>query len=454
MALDPSIYAQFLRPPKSMDDYDREALDLESARQGQQSNALQLMMGRQKVDEYQRGVNESNALRELQRSLAGKPEADVVSGYRAAGRFGEAAKLESDMLDRQKKQLDIAKDAATTAKTYGEAQAEALKRYRGALDFIDTPQGVARWLQAQYADPLLAQHMQALGPLDQALQRLPQDPAGLQQWRQQAAMGMEKYMERQRLQMAQAETARHNAQSEADTRRGQDMADRRAREATAASMSKPFEVTGPDGLPLLVQQDKRGNITPVEGFGPKSGSSKPLNDTQAKALLFGTRMQEADKVLADTAARGTDMPSVTKRVAESVPLIGGALGAAANATVVSGDQQSVEQAQRDFINAVLRRESGAAIAESEFANARKQYFPEVGDSDQVKRQKAANRQLAINGLLAEVPEGRRTSITPNAPPQPVANRPATGASLTRVPLTSARAPAKPVPAGIKFLGFE
>ena len=83
-----------------------------------------------------------------------------------------------------------------------------------------------------------------------------------------------------------------------------------------------------------------------------------------------------------------------------------AAGALTNWTQDSG-QQRVEQAQRDFINAILRRESGAAIAESEFSNARKQYFPQAGDSKAVIEQKARNRQLAIDGIQAEVPGGFR-----------------------------------------------
>lgn len=43
----------------------------------------------------------------------------------------------------------------------------------------------------------------------------------------------------------------------------------------AANVSKPFEVTGPDGQAVLVQQDKAGNITPVQGYAPKGGG-KPL----------------------------------------------------------------------------------------------------------------------------------------------------------------------------------
>jgi hypothetical protein len=38
--------------------------------------------------------------------------------------------------------------------------------------------------------------------------------------------------------------------------------------------------------------------------------------------------------------------------------------------------QSQKQAEQNFINAILRKESGAAISPSEYKNAEKQYFPQ------------------------------------------------------------------------------
>ena len=49
------------------------------------------------------------------------------------------------------------------------------------------------------------------------------------------------------------------------------------------------------------------------------------------------------------------------------------------------------QAARNFINAVLRRESGAVISPTEFAEARKQYLPQPGDNAAILAQKEANR---------------------------------------------------------------
>lgn len=177
-------------------------------------------------------------------------------------------------------------------------------------------------------------------------------------------------------------------------------------------------VTGEDGTVQLVDKST-GLARPAVGLDgkPVQGSGKPLNEGQAKANLFGARMAEAHKTLTELEEKGTTQPGTVKQVAEGAGRVlglgtdtfGGTLadigGSATNWTQSAG-QQKVEQARRDFINAVLRRESGAAIAASEFANAEKQYFPQAGDSDAVIAQKQRNRLLAIQGLAAEVPAGR------------------------------------------------
>ncbi len=59
------------------------------------------------------------------------------------------------------------------------------------------------------------------------------------------------------------------------------------------------------------------------------------------------------------------------------------------------------QAERNFINAVLRRESGAAISPEEFESASKQYFPQPGDSPGVLLNKEQNRALVQQNLIRE-----------------------------------------------------
>lgn len=128
--------------------------------------------------------------------------------------------------------------------------------------------------------------------------------------------------------------------------------------------------------------------------------AKPLTEAQGKAATFGLRADEADKILRSVGQGGAVQPGLIKRAGEAVPFIGESLGTLLNGTQ-SPQQQQVEQAQRDFVNAILRQESGAAISPQEFDNARKQYFPQPGDSPQSIAQKEANRQASIAGFRTQ-----------------------------------------------------
>ena len=124
--------------------------------------------------------------------------------------------------------------------------------------------------------------------------------------------------------------------------------------------------------------------------GTKAPAAKPdFNASQATAAGYADRMAQADAILSkpDLATVQTD---VVQKSMAGIPGVGNML--------TSAEFQQADQAQRDFINAILRRESGAVISQSEFDNARRQYFPQLGDSKQVLRQKAANRRNAINGV--------------------------------------------------------
>jgi hypothetical protein len=131
---------------------------------------------------------------------------------------------------------------------------------------------------------------------------------------------------------------------------------------------------------------------------------KPLTETQAKAVTFASRMNRANEILNDLSLKGTNKSSVGKQFLEGVPLIGGGLGNISN-NFISEDTQKLEQAKRDWVNANLRNESGAAIGKDEFANAEKQYFPQIGEGSEVIKQKANNRKLAEEGMRSQAGQG-------------------------------------------------
>lgn len=156
--------------------------------------------------------------------------------------------------------------------------------------------------------------------------------------------------------------------------------------------------------------NKLGEIYPAMGPDGKqlvatNKGKKPRTESQTKDYLFGSRMKEANNVVSKLEKQGVDRGSLLARSGSTGESIANILPSALGGN--SPEQQQYIQAQRDFINAILRRESGAAIAESEFANAKKQYFAQVGDSEAVKAQKRRNRELATQTLL-ESANGEQT----------------------------------------------
>jgi hypothetical protein len=171
------------------------------------------------------------------------------------------------------------------------------------------------------------------------------------------------------------------------------------------SYGAPVAGVGPDGKPIFFQPDKGGGKPSIiPGVAPQTPANT-LNDTQAKALGYADRAIKADAVIRELEGKYSPSSIASKTAMEAL----GPVGWAANSALSPSDQKA-EQAQRDFVNAVLRPESGAVINPSEFDNARKQYFPQPGDSKEVKEQKAKNRRTKIEGLLKEVPEKQRIPI--------------------------------------------
>ena len=143
---------------------------------------------------------------------------------------------------------------------------------------------------------------------------------------------------------------------------------------------------------------------------------KPLTESQGRANLFGTRAAEADAILLPLENNISLVGLASKQAVQDTPGIGGPAGAIGNA-LLSKEQQMVEQAQRNFVNAVLRVESGAVINPSEFENAKKQYFPQPGDGAAVIEQKRKNRKTAIEGLnVMASPAGRPARRSTDATP--------------------------------------
>lgn len=138
-------------------------------------------------------------------------------------------------------------------------------------------------------------------------------------------------------------------------------------------------VVGPDGQPYVVNTASGEVVSGTAG-------QKPMTNDQATSALYADRMRNSEPII----VKNADAATTLNKAKASIPVVGNYL--------VSDEFQRYDQARRDFINATLRRESGAVISDAEFDNANKQYFPQPGDSKEVIAQKEKNRRVAIEGI--------------------------------------------------------
>lgn len=143
---------------------------------------------------------------------------------------------------------------------------------------------------------------------------------------------------------------------------------------------------------LAAQKDK--NLRPVYDasgnvIGYEDGAQ--AKGPQYQAALFGRRIEQAEDAF----------KSLEERKYNRADRLGATLDALTPNVLLPENRKLQDQAERNFVNAILRRESGAAISKSEFSNAEQQYFPRAGDSEEVLKQKAANREVALAALRAE-----------------------------------------------------
>lgn len=273
-----------------------QVMQLKGAQQSNALNALQM-------EKYQREVSDENQLRDLTRQAggdlnklrelaygAGNYKQGMVLDKTLAERKRADFEMQNQGLDMAKKRLDMTgqafgalrsnptpENASATLDYLGQQgilQPEQVQQFRQQI--IANPGGIAAFADQVFRWSLTAKDQlpqtqtnniggstvtQAIDPvtgkptMTGSIQntQTPDGQAGRQ------------------IQLAQlAETKRHHGVTEGNQ---------------ASTLSKPFEVTGPDGVPILVRQDKQGNISRVEGFSPKGAAGgKPLSGAALKQL--------------------------------------------------------------------------------------------------------------------------------------------------------------------------
>ncbi len=186
----------------------------------------------------------------------------------------------------------------------------------------------------------------------------------------------------------------------------------------APGSSDPTTVTGPDGKPITIPAGVNAKefVKRVSETTADAATGKKT-EVQAKDEKFANKMELAEKNIVDVEGEGS---SIKGRMLDAkIPGTDIGMVPASN-FMQSSKYQQYRQAQNNFITALLRDESGAAIGTSEFARYEKELFPQPGDGKEVIAQKREARRVAIEAMKKGAGPAYK-SPTPAAGPIKVAS---------------------------------
>lgn len=415
MPIDTSIYNQLLRPPKSVAEYDAEAT------QGQ-TNKLALAMNQAKMGEYQRGVQQENALADAYRGATGADGAiDRTKLYTGLAQSGLGAKLpgvQKGFADQDKALLESHKAKLETGLKQYEAMAQVMSGVTDQASYDQAKQQAAQIMGPEAAASIPpvydaaaveAGRLKAMGVKDQMEFHYKEISSKLD---------ADKFGETVRNNKEQTDTSRaNNSATVGATIRGQNMVDARTRESNQLPRG---QVVQTDNGPMLVD--------------PRGGTSRPVTgpDGQSLAPKMKSLPAPIQKALLenDAALRKVDAALLSL---DSYPDAFGLKNMLGDTIRQRTDPQGVKGRAlvADIGSLKLHDRSGAAVTASETPRL-KPFIPAATDEVATIKEKL--------GLFKQEYQAIQSDI----------NNTYTREQGYRAPAAAA----KPASEGVKFLGFE
>lgn len=405
-----TVIAMGFRPPQIQTRTNALA-EIAQLQQGQQQNQLAQM----KMQEYQTGLEEKQALKSLLNGLA--PDATPESVTTALTRGGHlteakayaesASKVSKDKRDAEKAQLEghLKKFEITGQIMSGVKDQASWELARQQTAQVFGPEAAAL-MPAQYDPALIEQkRLQALTVKDQ----LEQKWKAMEYTTPKADAVLSSQTSRQNNQETNATSRANNSATVGATIRGQNMTDARSRETNAAGQY--------DGDRGLLIDKKTGLARPVMGADgqpivPK-GSEKMTED-QGKATGWLVQAENAFKNMKASGfdkngnAKGAAYPGINDAIAQ---LPGGA--PLAN-SMRSGDRQKFIQASSSLSESLLRAATGAGVNESEARQKIQELTPLFGEDAGTTKQKMEAIPLYIESLKVRAGPGAKKAAAVSA----------------------------------------
>jgi len=160
---------------------------------------------------------------------------------------------------------------------------------------------------------------------------------------------------------------------------------------TAEPGDKRPTVTGPDGKEIVIPKGVDVPTFKKEvSRATADAATGKVTEVQGNAQQFANRMESAENNFKGLETQSSGLGGAAQTVAGKVPVIG-SFGQ-------TKEFQKMEQSKRQWVTALLRKESGAAISKDEYTQYDKQFFPQPGDAPEVVQQKAHERTVAVDAM--------------------------------------------------------
>ncbi|KPK69945.1 MAG: hypothetical protein AMJ84_08645, partial [Acidithiobacillales bacterium SM23_46] len=155
-----------------------------------------------------------------------------------------------------------------------------------------------------------------------------------------------------------------------------------------------YPINPPTGF--VVETTAEGGTRIVQG----PGAGQTFREQESKDIVYAAR---AEGALADLEPVAEELANLAPRLFEYVPLGQGR-------QFQSPEYQRANVAAMEFLAAILRKDTGAAITQKEIDIYGQTYLPQPGDSPQALEQKTRARRRAIDALRAPMSKAAQGAV--------------------------------------------
>lgn len=141
---------------------------------------------------------------------------------------------------------------------------------------------------------------------------------------------------------------------------------------------------------MVIESDGQGGFRMVQGAGATGAAAKPFTEGQSKDVVYATRAKGALEAL----------DPIANALADRGAVAAGLLPFGLGGGMQSDNFQVAKTAGDEFLQAILRKDTGAAITSDEQALYGETYLPRPGDNEARLQYKAAARQRAVAAIEA------------------------------------------------------